>query len=281
MTTEHKNKKQTPAQVHAELTAPKDTALAVVEEAGTSLALPGNFTGLEEVGGANDAMKVYFRLLQKEDKEIDGSFPGALVDTLTNAVFDIRAGKGEPISIIPLAVVKDFEVYSPIIDSQGRIDSTKFGDKLRVLKEWDDEVQLAIKQSNKTGTRRSYVITDEAGKVEVLVQQCNKVFVLYEQDIYCLSLRGSKIQRFFTKWNRLMQRKRNPDGSQIPACYFQYELSSIEENNPQANADYWNFDIADGAPINDAQRVELEKQVAIIIAQRNQNKLNVAGVDVE
>lgn len=274
-----KTKNVTPELVGTEVAVPKTAALAI----------PPEFTGLEEVGSLKDTQTVYFRLLQEADAEIKGSHEGLLVDTLMNTLYDIRQGDGTPVSVIPLTVIKEFEVYRPRIDSQGRIHNKDFGDKIQVLKEWDDLVQLALKQNDRSGTRRSYVVSklvkDKNGvdvpMPDVLVQQCNKVYVLFENDIICLSLRGSKIQKFFTKWNRLMQRKRNPDGSQIPAYKFQYLLSSVKEHNPLSNTNYWNFDIADGEPITDAQRIELDKQVAIIVQSRNNNTLSTVGDDVD
>lgn len=263
-------------------TKTKKAEIATTQNTGGALALPQGYTGLEEVSSLNDLMLVYFRLLQKEDESIPFSFGGALVDTLTNKVVDIRGTKGKPIIVVPLAILKDYEIYKPATDNAGRLDASKFGPKVRAAKEHDPIVREALSANNKEGTRRSYIVTDKNGEVEYLVQQNNKVFVYSDGSIYCLSLRSSKITQFFKKWRTLMGKKTGPSDNILPIFTHKYALSSIKMTNALANADYWNFEINDAGPVPEAEQPKILKAAQDMISMVSMGKnIDIQGNDID
>jgi hypothetical protein len=206
----------------------------IVKAPSGQLSSPVEFTGLEEVSGIEDCSMGYFSL--RQDDEVEGSFPGALIDTIDNTVYDIRKDKGTPVTIVPLSVTKDFEIYKPLFASNGTLNDKEFGEKLFTVKKDNEIVQTALSKNCKDGTRRSYIVSDEAtGEVNYLVQQVNRVLVWFNEDFYVMSLRGSKLN-FFKKWNKIMLRKEPK-----PICKHAYKLYSVKETNPIVNSTYWNF----------------------------------------
>ena len=249
------------------------------ESVASTLAAMGmdGMSGLEEVSSVDDVKMSYLRLLQNEDDAIDGSAGGMLVDTVDNSLKDIRKEKGAPITVVPLMVLKDFEAYQAVLDSKGDPHATEFGDKLGVYKEHEPLVQKALGDGKREGTRNSYVVYKEDGGIDCLIQEVIRVYIFFDDDLYCLSLRGSKIFGFFQQWNKIMRRKMSKDS--LPICAHAYELSSKKETNSQANASYWNFEI-NYKGLVEAENLKQIANTAKTITS-NKGKLNVEGSDKE